>query len=62
LIVLGTSLLGGLLEVQAGRDFYAILGIKRNAGPADIKKAYRKLSLQYHPDKNPDDSTAKSKF
>ena len=48
--------------VYSGRDFYAILNIKKNASPSDIKKAYRKLSLQYHPDKNPDDDSAKSKF
>lgn len=48
--------------VQSGRDFYAILGIKRNSSPSDIKKAYRKLSLQLHPDKNPDDPEAVSKF
>lgn len=39
---------------MAGRDFYKILGVSRNATPKDIKKAFRRLSVQYHPDKNPD--------
>lgn len=50
------------LQVLAGRDFYQILGLKKNATAAEIKKAYRKLSLQYHPDKNPGDDVALSKF
>jgi preprotein translocase subunit Sec63 len=50
------------LEVLAGRDFYKILGLKKNATAAEIKKAYRKLSLQYHPDKNPGDAAALEKF
>lgn len=46
----------------AGRDFYKILGVAKSATPAEIKKAYRALSLQYHPDKNPDDPSAVDKF
>lgn len=44
------------------RDYYEILGIDRTAGPDVIKKAYRKLALQHHPDRNPDDAAAETKF
>ena len=47
---------------DAGRDFYAILELKKNAKAADIKKSYRKLTLQYHPDRNAGDEDAKKKF
>src|SRR5437763_16171102 len=47
---------------MAKEDFYQILGVKRDAKPEEIKKAYRRLARKYHPDVNPGDKSAEERF
>src|SRR5215467_7070263 len=47
---------------MAKKDYYNTLGIKKDAKPDEIKKAYRRLARKYHPDVNPGDKTAEDKF
>jgi molecular chaperone DnaJ len=47
---------------MAKRDYYEVLGVGRDAGEDEIKKSYRRLAMQYHPDRNPDDASAEANF
>ena len=47
---------------MAKRDYYEVLGVERNADEAALKKAYRRLAMKFHPDRNPDNAEAEERF
>ena len=50
------------VNAEQNRDFYKILGIKKSAKQKEIKKAFKKMSIKHHPDKNPGDESALKKY
>lgn len=60
--ILAVIIFEEVTQVAAGRDYYDILGVSRDADASTIKRAFRKLAVKYHPDKNPGDKTAEKMY